>query len=139
MVAKKKQIKKKEVKKRKVTSGRDRTRAIAFSIVLLLAIITIASFLSLFFARVIERVEKKQTYLVDTVEQGLRNIEIKKWERVVEVSPTYFPAWVALTKLYYEEKSLSQAEEAYWKAWKLSPNSTDVKELQEMLYGTASQ
>lgn len=130
MVAKKTASQKKE--ETKTNKTKDRIYAGLFASILCLAILTIAAVLSLFALKVLKYTEQSKRSMPVVIEEEPEELY---WERIVSLHPTYFPSWVALSEIYYKKGQRSKAEEAYWRAWKLDPNSKEVKVLEDMLYG----
>ena len=72
---------------------------------------------------------KKQVEFGITVAQrGLWREAIYRWEKAVELDPTYAAAFNDLAIAYEHEGQLEKARKAYEKATELEPNNAEIKQ-----------
>ncbi len=70
---------------------------------------------------------------VKNEEMKIINNEIANWEDFLKDNPGYFEGWVKLSELKLQIGDLSGAKEAFQKAWKIDPNSEEIKSLEKKL------
>jgi Tfp pilus assembly protein PilF len=65
---------------------------------------------------------------IDVAQRGLWREAIYRWERAVEIDPTYAAAYNDLAIGYEHEGQLEKARKAYEKALELEPNNTQIRQ-----------
>jgi Tfp pilus assembly protein PilF len=65
---------------------------------------------------------------IDVAQRGLWREAIYRWERAVEIDPTYAEAHNNLAIAYEHEGQLSKARAAYQKAVELAPDNTQIRQ-----------
>jgi Flp pilus assembly protein TadD len=65
---------------------------------------------------------------ISVAQRGLWREAIYRWEKAVELDPTYAAAFNDLAIAYEHEGQLDKARKAYEKALELDPNSTEIKQ-----------
>jgi Tfp pilus assembly protein PilF len=63
---------------------------------------------------------------ISVAERGLWREAIYRWEKAVELDPTYAAAFNDLAIAYEHEGQLEKARKAYEKALELDPNNTQI-------------
>jgi type IV pilus assembly protein PilF len=69
---------------------------------------------------------------INVAQRGLWREAIYRWEKAVEIDPTYAAAFNDLAVAYEHEGQLDKAREAYEKAIALEPNNTQIKQNYEL-------
>jgi Flp pilus assembly protein TadD len=69
---------------------------------------------------------------INVAQRGLWREAIYRWERAVEIDPTYAAAYNDLAIAYEHEGQLDKARKAYEKALELDPNNTQVRQNYEL-------
>src|SRR5437899_9742186 len=69
---------------------------------------------------------------INVAQRGLWREAIYRWERAVEIDPTYAAAYNDLAIAYEHEGQLDKARKAYEKALALDPNNTQVRQNYEL-------
>jgi Flp pilus assembly protein TadD len=69
---------------------------------------------------------------IDVAQRGLWREAIYRWERAVEIDPTYAAAFNDLAVAYEHEGQLDKARQAYEKALELEPNNTQIRQNYEL-------
>jgi Tfp pilus assembly protein PilF len=69
---------------------------------------------------------------IKVAQRGLWREAIYRWERAVEIDPTYAAAYNDLAIAYEHEGQLDKARKAYEKALELDPNNTQVRQNYEL-------
>src|SRR5947208_11218622 len=69
---------------------------------------------------------------VNVAQRGLWREAIYRWERAVEIDPTYAAAYNDLAVAYEHEGQLEKARQAYDKALALDPNNTQIRQNYEL-------
>jgi len=64
--------------------------------------------------------------------RGLWREAIYRWEKAVEIDPTYAAAYNDLAIAYEHEGQLDKARKAYEKAIELEPNNTQIRQNYEL-------
>jgi len=72
------------------------------------------------------------TFGINVAQRGLWREAIYRWERAVEIDPTYAAAYNDLAIAYEHEGQLDKARKAYEKALELDPNNTQVRQNYEL-------
>jgi len=65
---------------------------------------------------------------INVAQRGLWREAIYRWEKAVELDPTYAAAFNDLAIAYEHEGQLDKARKAYEKALELEPNNTEIKQ-----------
>lgn len=65
---------------------------------------------------------------VSVAQRGLWREAIYRWEKAVEIDPTYAAAFNDLAIAYEHEGQLDKARKAYEKALELAPNSAEIRQ-----------
>ena len=65
---------------------------------------------------------------ISVAQRGLWREAIYRWEKAVELDPTYAAAFNDLAIAYEHEGQLDKARKAYDKALELDPNNTEIKQ-----------
>jgi Tfp pilus assembly protein PilF len=69
---------------------------------------------------------------VSVAERGLWREAIYRWQKAVELDPSYAAAYNDLAVAYEHEGDLSKAKDAYEKALKIEPNNTQIRQNYEL-------
>lgn len=69
---------------------------------------------------------------ISVAQRGLWREAIYRWERAVEIDPTYAAAFNDLAVAYEHEGQLEKARQAYEKALALEPNNLQIKQNYEL-------
>ncbi|MBI3490597.1 MAG: tetratricopeptide repeat protein [Acidobacteria bacterium] len=69
---------------------------------------------------------------INVAQRGLWREAIYRWEKAVELDPTYAAAYNDLAIAYEHEGQLDKARKAYEKAIELSPNSEPIRQNYEL-------
>jgi Flp pilus assembly protein TadD len=65
---------------------------------------------------------------IDVAERGLWREAMYRWERAVELDPTYAAAYNNLAIAYEHEGQFTKARRAYEKALELEPNNAQIRQ-----------
>ena len=65
---------------------------------------------------------------ISVAQRGLWREAIYRWEKAVEIDPTYAEAYNDLAVAYEHEGQLDKARRAYEKALELEPNNTQIRQ-----------
>src|SRR4030081_1952354 len=65
---------------------------------------------------------------INVAQRGLWREAIYRWEKAVQIDPTYAAALNDLAVAYEHEGQLAKAREAYEKALALDPNNAQIKQ-----------
>jgi Tfp pilus assembly protein PilF len=65
---------------------------------------------------------------MDVAQRGLWREAIYRWEKAVQIDPTYAAAFNDLAVAYEHEGQLDKARQAYEKAIALEPNNTQIRQ-----------
>ena len=65
---------------------------------------------------------------IDVAERGLWHEAMYRWERAVELDPTYAAAYNDLAIAYEHEGQFAKARRAYEKALELEPNNAQIRQ-----------
>jgi Flp pilus assembly protein TadD len=65
---------------------------------------------------------------IDVAQRGLWREAIYRWERAVEIDPTYAAAYNDLAVAYEHEGEFDKARQAYEKAIELDPDNTQIRQ-----------
>ena len=69
---------------------------------------------------------------IDVAQKGLWREAVYRWEKAVEIDPTYAAAFNDLAIAYEHEGQLDKARKAYEKALDLDPNNVQIRQNYEM-------
>jgi Tfp pilus assembly protein PilF len=69
---------------------------------------------------------------INVAQRGLWREAIYRWEKAVEIDPTYVAAYNDLAIAYEHEGQLDKARKAYEKATELDPNNVQVRQNYEL-------
>jgi Tfp pilus assembly protein PilF len=69
---------------------------------------------------------------IDVAQRGLWREAIYRWERAVEIDPTYAEAFNDLAIGYEHEGEFDKARQAYEKALKLAPDNLQIQQYYEL-------
>jgi len=69
---------------------------------------------------------------ISVAQRGLWREAIYRWEKAVEIDPTYAAAFNDLAVAYEHEGQLDKARQAYEKALALEPNNTQIRQNYEL-------
>jgi len=69
---------------------------------------------------------------INVAQRGLWREAIYRWEKAVEIDPTYAAAFNDLAVAYEHEGQLNKARQAYEKAIALEPNNAQIKQNYEL-------
>jgi Tfp pilus assembly protein PilF len=69
---------------------------------------------------------------IDVAQRGLWREAIYRWERALEIDPTYTPALNNLAVAYEHEGQLDKARKAYEKALEIDPNNLQIRQNYEL-------
>ncbi len=69
---------------------------------------------------------------INVAQRGLWREAIYRWEKAVEIDPTYAAAFNDLAIAYEHEGQLDKARKAYDKALELAPNDTQIRQNYEL-------
>src|SRR5262245_55081009 len=69
---------------------------------------------------------------ISVAQRGLWREAIYRWEKAVEIDPTYAAAFNDLAIAYEHEGQLEKARKAYEKALELDPNNSQVRQNYEL-------
>ena len=69
---------------------------------------------------------------INVAQRGLWREAIYRWEKAIEIDPTYAAAHNDLAIAYEHEGQLDKARKAYEKALEIEPNNTQVRQNYEL-------
>jgi Tfp pilus assembly protein PilF len=69
---------------------------------------------------------------IDVAQRGLWREAIYRWERAVQIDPTYAAAFNDLAVAYEHEGQLDKARQAYEKALEIEPNNSQIRQNYEL-------
>jgi Flp pilus assembly protein TadD len=69
---------------------------------------------------------------IDVAQKGLWREAIYRWQRAVEIDPTYAAALNNLAVAYEHEGQLDKARQAYEKALEIEPNNAQIRQNYEL-------
>lgn len=75
---------------------------------------------------------KQVEFGIAVAQRGLWREAIYRWQRAVEIDPTYAEAYNDLAVAYEHEGDLDKARMAYEKALQLAPNNATIKQNYEL-------
>jgi Tfp pilus assembly protein PilF len=76
--------------------------------------------------------KKQVEFGISVAQRGLWREAIYRWERAIQIDPTYAEAHNNLAIAYEHEGELDKARTAYEKALELQPNNTFIKQNYEL-------
>ncbi len=103
-----------------------RTRTATLAAALILASVSPA------FADARSDAESQVAFGIDVAMRGLWREAIYRWERAVELDPTYAEAYNDLAVGYEHEGQLEKARQAYEKALALEPDNIQIRQNYEL-------
>ena len=65
---------------------------------------------------------------IKVAQSGLWKEAAYRWQRAVEIDPTYAAAWNNLAIAYEQQGNFEQADKAYQKAVQLEPNNQQIRQ-----------
>jgi Tfp pilus assembly protein PilF len=80
------------------------------------------------FADVRSEARSQVEFGIDVAERGLWREAMYRWERAVELDPTYAAAYNNLAIAYEHEGQFAKARQAYERALKLEPNNAQIRQ-----------
>src|ERR1700712_3793662 len=69
---------------------------------------------------------------IDVAQRGLWREAIYRWQKAVEIDPTYSAAYNDLAVAYEHEGQLDKARQSYEKALEVDPNNAQIKQNYEL-------
>jgi Flp pilus assembly protein TadD len=72
------------------------------------------------------------TFGISVAQRGLWREAIYRWEKAVELDPTYSAAYNDLAVAYEHEGQLDKARSSYERALNLEPNNTQIRQNYEL-------
>ena len=69
---------------------------------------------------------------IDVAQRGLWREAIYRWQKAVEIDPTYSEAYNDLAVAFEHEGQLDKARQAYEKAIEIDPNNTQIRQNYEL-------
>src|SRR5262249_21100188 len=69
---------------------------------------------------------------INVAQRGLWREAIYRWEKAIELDPTYAAAYNDLAIAYEHEGQLDKARKAYEKALEIDPNNTQIRQNYEL-------
>jgi len=69
---------------------------------------------------------------IDVAQRGLWREAIYRWEKAIEIDPTYAAAFNDLAVAYEHEGQLDKARKAYEKALELEPDNSQIRQNYEL-------
>jgi Tfp pilus assembly protein PilF len=69
---------------------------------------------------------------IDVAQRGLWREAIYRWERAIEIDPTYAAALNNLAVAYEHEGQLDKARKAYERALEIDPNNAQIRQNYEL-------
>lgn len=69
---------------------------------------------------------------IDVAQRGLWREAIYRWERAVQIDPTYAAAYNDLAVAYEHEGQLDKARQAYEKAIEIEPDNAQIRQNYEL-------
>ena len=95
---------------------------------------TVIAVLSAFPALADTRGDAKEqvAFGINVAQRGLWREAIYRWEKAVELDPSYAPAYNDLAVAYEHEGELAKAKKAYEKALELDPNNGQIRQNYEL-------
>jgi Tfp pilus assembly protein PilF len=96
----------------------------------LAALVLVAAFASAApaFADVRSEARSQVEFGIHVAERGLWREAMFRWERAVEIDPTYAAAYNNLAVAYEHEGQFAKARQAYERALKLEPNNFQIRQ-----------
>ena len=72
------------------------------------------------------------TFGINVAQKGLWREAIYRWEKAIQIDPTYAAAYNDLAVAYEHEGQLDKARKAYEKALELDPNNAQIRQNYEL-------
>ena len=98
----------------------------------LLVVVVVVVSASPSFADVRSDAKSQVDFGISVAQRGLWREAIYRWEKAVEIDPTYAAAFNDLAIAYEHEGQLDKARKAYDKALELDPNNTQIRQNYEL-------
>jgi len=99
---------------------------------LALAALAMTSLASPAFADAKSDARSQVEFGINVAQRGLWREAIYRWEKAVELDPTYAAAFNNLAVAYEHEGQLAKARKAYEKALEIDPNNTQIRQNYEL-------
>ena len=93
-----------------------------------LAVLTLVVSASPIWADARSDAKAQVSFGINVAQRGLWREAIYRWERAVELDPTYAAAFNDLAIAYEHEGQFDKARKAYEKAVELAPNNAEIKQ-----------
>jgi Tfp pilus assembly protein PilF len=99
---------------------------------LVLAVLAMTSLAAPAFADAKSEARSQVEFGINVAQRGLWHEAIYRWEKAVELDPTYAAAFNNLAVAYEHEGQLAKARKAYEKALEIDPNNTQIRQNYEL-------
>lgn len=99
---------------------------------LFIALVLPAGFVTPAFADARSDAKAQVAFGISVAQRGLWREAIYRWERAVEIDPTYAAAFNDLAVAYEHEGQLDKARQAYEKALALEPDNAQIRQNYEL-------
>lgn len=94
----------------------------------LLAVLLATTFASVAYADARSEAKEQVQFGISVAQRGLWKEALYRWQRAVEIDPTYAEAYNDVAIAQEHEGKLSEARTAYEKAVKLAPNNPVIRQ-----------
>ena len=95
---------------------------------LVMGVFLATTFVSAVYADVRSEARQQVEFGISVAQRGLWKEALYRWQRAVEIDPTYAEAYNDVAVAQEHEGKLSEAREAYEKAIKLAPNNSVIRQ-----------
>lgn len=92
------------------------------------AVFVVASAVPSFAADTRAQARTEVNFGIDVAQKGLWREAIYRWERAIQLDPTYAAAYNDLAVAYEHEGQLDNARKSYEKALELDPNNQQIRQ-----------
>jgi Tfp pilus assembly protein PilF len=99
-----------------------------FRVAACLALLSVSAALPAYAADARTSAKAEAQFGVDVAQRGLWREAIYRWERAIEIDPTYAAALNNLAVAYEHEGQLDKARQTYEKAIAVEPNNAQIKQ-----------
>jgi Flp pilus assembly protein TadD len=99
---------------------------------LLIAVLLATTLASVAYADARSEAKQQVEFGISVAQRGLWKEALYRWQRAVEIDPTYAEAYNDVAIAQEHEGRLSEAREAYEKALKLAPNNSIIRQNYEL-------